>query len=100
MGYEATARALKWSLLGFYIFIGFVVASPLISSVVQQNIVFGLMTLSVIAVALVVLWRSVKTVDRKLAEIFEHRFVPITGDSSRDLAEIEDIIAAMEGGRP
>jgi CPA2 family monovalent cation:H+ antiporter-2 len=99
VGYEATARSLKWALLGFYIFVGFIVASPLIRSVVQENIYFGLITLSVIATAIVVLWRSVQTVDMKLSEIFEHRDVIALGDSSRDLAEIEDIIAAMEGGR-
>jgi len=100
MGYDATARALKWSLLGFYVFVGFVVASPLIRSVVQENIVFMIVTLSVIAVAIVILWRSVQTVDTKLAEIFERRETTPFGDSSRDLAEIEDIITAMEGGRP
>jgi CPA2 family monovalent cation:H+ antiporter-2 len=99
MGYEATARSLKWALLAFYIFVGFVVASPLLRSVVQENIVFGIVTLSVIAAAIVVLWRSVKTVDKKLSEIFERREPMGFGDSSRDLAEIEDIIAAMEGGK-
>jgi hypothetical protein len=99
LGYEATSRALKWALLGFYIFVGFVIASPLIRTVVQENIVFGLVTVSVIAVAIVVLWGSVQAVDRKLSEIFGHRETMAFGDSSRDLAEIEDIIAAMEGGR-
>ena len=99
MGYDATARALKWSLLGFYVFVGFVVASPLIRSVVQENLVFGIVTLSVVAVAIVILWRSVQTVDTKIAEIFEHKEAVPFGDSSRDLAEIEDIIAAMEGGK-
>lgn len=99
LGYEATARALKVALLGFYVFVGFVVASPLIRSVVQENIVFGLVTLSVIAAAIVILWRSIKTVDNKLSEIFEHREPSGFGDSSGDLAEIEDIIAAMEGGK-
>jgi sensor histidine kinase YesM len=99
LGYEATARALKWALLGFYIFVGFVIASPLIRSVFRENILFGLVTLSVIAVAIIVLWRSVKTIDKKLSEVFERRESLGFGDSSKDLAEIEDIIAAMEGGR-
>ena len=99
MGYEATARALKWSLLGFYVFVGFVVASPLIRSVIQESLVFGIVTLSVVAVAVVILWRSVQTVDTKISEIFEHKDSRSFGDSSRDLAEIEDIIAAMEGGK-
>jgi len=99
LGYDATARSLKWALLGFYIFVGFAIASPLIRSVFQENIVFALVTLSVIAVAIVVLWRSVKTIDEKLSEVFERREPMGFGDSSKDLAEIEDIIAAMEGGR-
>lgn len=99
LGYEATSRALKWSLLGFYIFVGFVIASPLIQSVVQENIEFGLVTVAVVAVAIAVLWRSVQTVDQKLSEVFGHREVSAYGDSSRDLAEIEDIIKAMEGGK-
>ena len=100
IGYETTAQALKWSLLAFYVFVGFVVASPLIRSVVQESAILVIVTLSVIAVAVVILWRSVKTVDTKLAEIFERRETEPFGDSSRDLAEIEDIIAAMEGGKP
>jgi hypothetical protein len=87
-------------LLGFYIFVGFVLASPLIRMVVQENILFGLVTLVVIVVAIAVLWRSVQTIDQKLSEIFERRDLTGYGDSSRDLAEIEDIITAMEGGRP
>lgn len=100
MGYDATSRALKWSLLGFYIFVGFVVASPLIRSVVQESIAFWIITLSVIAVAILVLWRSVQAVDVKIAEIFERKEAKPSGGSSRDLAEIEDIITAMEGGKP
>ncbi|MEM3050358.1 MAG: cation:proton antiporter [Thermoplasmata archaeon] len=99
VGYDATSRALKWSLLAFYIFVGFFVASPLIRMVVQENIYFAMLTLLAIAVAIAVLWRSVQTVDRKLSEIFEQRGVSGFSESSRDLAEIEDIIAAMEEGR-
>jgi CPA2 family monovalent cation:H+ antiporter-2 len=100
LGYDTSSRTLKWALLGFYIFVGFVLASPLIRMVVQENILFGLVTLVVIVVAIAVLWRSVQTIDQKLSEIFERRDLTGYGDSSRDLAEIEDIITAMEGGRP
>jgi CPA2 family monovalent cation:H+ antiporter-2 len=100
LGYDTSSRTLKWALLGFYIFVGFVLASPLIRMVVQENILFGLVTLAVIVVAIAVLWRSVQTIDQKLSEIFERRDLTGYGDSSRDLAEIEDIITAMEGGRP
>jgi len=99
MGYEATSRALKWSLLGFYIFVGFVVASPLIRSVIQENVMFGVLTISVIAAAIIVLWRSVQTIDRKLSEVLERRGRASSAEFSRDLAEIEDIIAAMEEGK-
>jgi K+:H+ antiporter len=100
LGYDTSSRTLKWALLGFYIFVGFVLASPLIRMVVQENVLFGLVTLAVIVVAIAVLWRSVKTIDQKLSEIFERRDLTGYGDSSRDLAEIEDIITAMEGGKP
>lgn len=99
VGYDATSRALKWSFLAFYIFVGFFVASPLVRMVVQENIYFAMVTLLAIAVAIAVLWRSVQTVDRKLSEIFEQRGVSGFSESSRDLAEIEDIIAAMEEGK-
>jgi hypothetical protein len=99
VGYETTSQTLKWSLLGLYIFVGFVIASPLIRSVVQENIEFGLVTVVVVALAIVVLWRSVQTVDQKLSEIFGRKEVYAYGDSSRDLAEIEDIIRVMEGGK-
>ena len=99
VGYDATARALKWSFLALYIFVGFLVASPLLRSVVQENVYFGVVTVLVVAVAIAVLWRSVNTIDRKLADIFEQRVAKGLPDTSRDLAEIEDIIAAMEEGR-
>lgn len=98
IGYTETARALKWIFLAFYVVVGFVVVSPLIQSLVREGIVFALLAVSIIAVALLALWGSVKTIDRKLGELFEYKGAYSLPDSSSDLAEIEDIIAAMERG--
>ncbi len=100
IGYHATAKALKWAFLCFYIILGFFVVSPLTQSLIHQSYGFAIVVLSTIAVAMIALWGSMKTIDAKLSEIFERKDHVSFGDSSRDLAEIEDIIAAMEGGRP
>ena len=99
IGYQDTSKALKWVFLAIYIVVGFVVISPLINSLAQQGLTFALLAVPIIAVAIIALWGSVKTIDRKLTEIFEHRGTSAFGDSSADLAEIEDIIATMERGR-
>ncbi len=98
IGYQATSNALKFAFLGFYAIIGFLAVSPFISSIVEQSAVFAAVVLSIIAIAAIALWRSVKTIDAKLSELFEHRGAS-SGDAG-DLAEIEDIITAMEGGKP
>ncbi len=100
IGYEATANSLKWAFLAFYVVVGFIVVSPLIHSVVSKNSQFAIVVIVIIAVAVASLWGSLKTIDKKLEEVFEHRTFSTYGDSSRDLAEIEDIITAMERGRP
>lgn len=100
IGYEATASSLKWAFLAFYVIVGFIVLSPLIHSIVQQDFQFAIVVIAIIAVAVASLWGSVKTIDKKLEEVFEHRSVAPYGESSRDLAEIEDIITTMERGRP
>jgi Flp pilus assembly pilin Flp len=79
--------------------VGFVVVFPLVHSMVQQGLIFALLAVSIIAVAVIAVWGSVKTIDRKLSEIFEHKGTSPFSDSSADLAEIEDIIATMERGR-
>ena len=99
IGYQDTSKALKWVFLAIYMVVGFVVISPLINSLAQQGLTFALLAVPIIAVAIIALWGSVKTIDRKLTEIFEHRGTSAFGDSSADLAEIEDIIATMERGR-
>ena len=107
IGYEATANSLKWAFLAFYVVVGFIVVSPLIQSIVQQigddqrqsGLIFAIVVIVIIAVALVSLWGSLKTIDKKLEEVFEHRGTTLYRDSSTDLAEIEDIITAMERER-
>ena len=99
IGYLATSRTLKWAFLGLYVIVGLIAISPFIHSIFQQNIVFAIVVMSIIAVAAVALWRSARAIDAKLSEIFEPRQPMQFGDSSGDLDEIEDIIAAMESGR-
>ena len=99
IGYHTTAKALRLAFLGFYVIIGFLAVSPFIHSMLHQGFVFAIVVISIIVLAAVALWSSVKTIDAKLSEIFERKEPMSFGDSGRDLAEIEDIIAAMEGGR-
>jgi hypothetical protein len=107
IGYEATASSLKWAFLAFYVVVGFIVVSPLIQSIVQQigddprqsGLIFAIVVIVIIAVAVVSLWGSLKTIDKKLEEVFERRDTSPYSDTSGDLAEIEDIITAMERGR-
>jgi hypothetical protein len=96
MGYNATSKALKWSILGLYLFVGFIIVSPMLRSIVQENIVFAIVVIAIIAVVLLALWSSLQTINSKLSEVFEHRGAIEVADTSGDLAEIEDIIAAME----
>lgn len=98
IGYHDTAKALKWLFLAVYAIVGFVLVSPLVNSLVQQGLIFALLAASIIVVAIVALWGSVNTIDKKLVEIFERRG-PSALEVSPDLAEIEDIIAAMERGK-
>jgi hypothetical protein len=99
IGYVATSSTLKWAFLGLYVIVGLIAISPFIHSIFQQNLVFAIVVMSIIAVAAVALWRSARAIDAKLSEIFEPRQPMQFGDSSGDLDEIEDIIAAMESGR-
>lgn len=113
IGYEATANSLKWAFLAFYVVVGFIIVSPLIQSIIHavvpgqdsgssdpSGLIFAIVVIVIIAVAVVALWGSLKTIDKKLEEVFENRGLSSYGDSSRDLAEIEDIITAMERGKP
>jgi glucan phosphoethanolaminetransferase (alkaline phosphatase superfamily) len=99
IGYQATSSTLKWAFLGLYVIVGLVAISPFIRSIFQQDIVFAIVVMSIIALAAAALWRSARAIDSKLSEIFEPRQPIQSGDRSGDLDEIEDIIAAMESGR-
>lgn len=99
IGYQATSVTLKWAFLGLYIIVGLVAVSPFIRSIIQQDLLFAIVVVSIIGVAAVALWRSARAIDAKLSEIFEPRPSVRLGDSAKDLDEIEDIIAAMESGR-
>lgn len=96
MGYNATSKALKWSLLGLYVFVGFVIIVPMMHSLIQEDFTFAIIAIATISVVLLALWSSIKTINSKLSEVFEHRSSTSLVDTSRDLAEIEEIIAAME----
>jgi len=99
MGYNATAKALRWSLLGLYIFIGFIIVAPVMHSMIQENLMFAIIAIIVIAVVVLALWSSIQAINSKLSEVFEHRGTISVADTSSDLAEIEEIIAAMERER-
>jgi uncharacterized membrane protein len=99
IGYTTTAKTLKWAFLGFYVVVGFILLSPMLRSVVEQDIVFAVFLVSIVAVAVLALWGSARTIDSKLEEILEEREATPFSTSSTDLAEIEDIIATMESGK-
>ncbi|MCU0852268.1 MAG: cation:proton antiporter [Thermoplasmata archaeon] len=100
IGYQATSGALKWFFLALYVVIGFIAVAPFVRSLVQQNLLFDLVVIGIIGIALAALWSSVQTVDKKISEIFEMRESTPFLDTSRDLIEIEEIIAAMERAKP
>ncbi len=100
VGYLATANTLKWAFLGLYVIIGLVVVTPFVHPLFQQSLVFAAVVLTIIALAIVALWRSAKTIDAKFAEIFEPRGPMRSADRSVELDEIEEIITTMESGRP
>jgi len=96
MGYNATSRALKLSILSIYVLIGFVIVSPMVGSMIQQNLLFTIIALAIVAVVVIALWSSVQTINSKLSEVFESRGPASFGGDSRDLEEIEEIIAMLE----
>lgn len=99
IGYHDTAKAMKWVFLAFYLVVGFIVVSPLIQSLVEQGFVFAILSVVIIAIAVAALWSSVHTLDKKLGSAFDGGPSPGAREPSPDLAEIEDIIAAMERER-
>lgn len=96
MGYQATSKTMRWAIFGLYIAVGFVIVSPMLHSVLRENIVY--LVVAVVAASLVViaLWNSVQTVNSKMCEVFERRDTSGYVDSSKELEEISQIIATME----
>lgn len=99
IGYHDTAKALKWIFLAFYLVVGFIVVSPLVQSLIEQGPVFAMLSAAVIVAAITAIWSSVQTIDKSLEGIFEGAASPAVGEPSTDLADIEDIITAMERDR-
>ena len=99
MGYHATSKTLKWAILGLYIAVGFIIISPMLHSVLRENIIYLIVAVGVVSVVVMALWNSVQTVNSKMCEVFERRDIAEYVDSSKELDEIRDIIAAMERGR-
>jgi CPA2 family monovalent cation:H+ antiporter-2 len=99
MGYHATSKALKWAILGLYIAVGFVIVSPMLHSVLQENIAYIVIAIVVVSLVVIALWNSVQTVNTKMCEVFERKELAEDMDSSKELAEISEIISAMERER-
>ena len=100
VGYQVTAKALRWAILCLYLFVGFVILAPMVNSLLEENLLFAIFAIASIAVILATLWNSLQTVNSKLCEVFEERTTPKeSAQLSDELAEISEIIEAMEGSR-
>ncbi len=99
VGYHATSKALKWAILGLYVAVGFVIVSPMLHSVLQENVLYIAIAVAVVFLVVVALWNSVQTINSKMCEVFEHRELAEDSGSSKELAEISEIISAMERER-
>jgi CPA2 family monovalent cation:H+ antiporter-2 len=98
VGYQVTAKALKWALLCLYLFVGFVILAPMIHSILAENLLFALFAIGTVAVILAALWNSMQTVNSKLCEAFEGRTAsPGTPELPSDVKEVVEAIEAMEG---
>jgi len=95
VGYSATAKALKWAILGLYVAVGFVIVSPVVHEIVQENLLFGIVAAVIVIMVIFALWNSVQTINAKMCEVFERKEMEKT---SMELDEIEGIIEAMERG--
>lgn len=96
MGYHATSKTLRWAILGLYVAAGFVIISPMLHSILQENILYLVVAVAVVSLVIVALWNSVQTVNSKMCEVFERKETAEYVDSSRELDEISEIIASME----
>ncbi|MBN1677117.1 MAG: cation:proton antiporter [Candidatus Thermoplasmatota archaeon] len=99
IGYQDTAKAMKWVFLAFYLIVGLIVVSPLLRSLVEHGLVFAIMSIAIIAIAVATLWSSISTLDKKMGRMFEGRAASVHGEPSPDLIEIEDIMTTMERDR-
>jgi Kef-type K+ transport system membrane component KefB len=96
IGYQATSKALRWTILGLYLCVGFVIVSPFVHSVLQENLLFAVFVIGMISIVVIALWNSVQTVNAKMCEVFERKDTPEYIGSSRELKEISKIISTME----
>ena len=99
VGYAATSNSLKWLILSVYIVIGFIVFSPIVVSMVHEDLVYVAFALAIVAMIVFALRNSIRSIDTRLTEALEGSGVPEAAESSRDLVEIEEIIAEMERER-
>jgi monovalent cation:H+ antiporter-2, CPA2 family len=100
VGYQVTAKALKWALLCLYLLVGFVILAPMVHSFLEENTFFTLFAIGTMAVIIAALWNSMQTVNSKLCEVFEGRTTEKgTSGTSDELREVSEIIEAMEGSR-
>lgn len=100
LGYSATSKAMKWAILGLYIAVGFVIVSPMLHSVLQENMIYVIIAVAAVSLVVIALWNSVQTVNSKMCEVFERKESAEYVDSSKELEEISEIIATMEREGP
>ncbi len=99
MGYSATSNAIKWLILSVYIIVGFIVFSPLVISMVHEDLVYIAFALAIVVMIVFALRSSIRSIDSRLTEALESGGMPEAAETSRDLVEIEEIIAEMERER-
>ncbi len=99
VGYHATSKALKWAILGLYIAVGFIIVSPMLHSVLKENLAYIAVAIVAVSLVVIALWNSVQTVNTKMCEVFERKEFAEDLGSSKELAEISEIISAMERER-
>ncbi len=97
VGYNATSKALKWTLLAFYIFVGFVAVAPTMHSLLQEDFLFAAFAIATISIVMVTLWGSIQTINKKLCEVFEQKPEVELPTEPEELAEIENVMELMEG---
>ncbi|MCU0860452.1 MAG: cation:proton antiporter [Thermoplasmata archaeon] len=99
VGYTATSNAFKWLLLSVYVVVGFIVFSPIVISMVHEDLVYVAFALVIVVMIVIALRSSVRSIDSGLTEALEGSGAPEAAETSRDLVEIEEIIAEMERER-